>query len=288
MLAALCATLLAAAAPPKLGAFGFEGLGLTPDELHYYSDHFAQLLSVQGLTLVTKSDLSAVIGLERQKELMGCAGGGQGSSCLAELSAALGVDGLVLGAIAHTGDNFQLDIKVIAINDAHPLSVYSRRVHGAQALLDQLELAAAQVAFEVTRAIRPELLKAPPTAEAQGPPPAAPGADVPPVYVGPALEPVQPVHLEATSRSKGSALGWLPIAVGAILVTVSVGLLAVTASRYETLTDPGSGDLAPGMSAADFANGGALFQTSGYVCLSVGVVALVAGILMLALMGHSS
>jgi hypothetical protein len=288
VLAALCASLLAAAAPPKLGAFGFDGLGMTPDELHYYSDHFAHLLAVQGLTLVTKSDLSAVIGLERQKELMGCTGGG--SSCLAELSAAIGVDGLVLGSIAHTGDNFQLDIKVIAINDARSLSVYSRRVRGTQALLDQLELAAAQVAFEVMRAIRPELLQAPqPAAPANlEPPPAAPGADVPPVYVGPALEPVAPVHLEAGPRSRGSALGWLPIAVGAILVTVSVGLLAVTASRYETLTDPDSTDLAPGMSAVDFANGGAQFQTSGYVCLSVGVAALVAGIIMLAVMGHSS
>lgn len=191
-LALLVASTVAAAPtePVKLGSLGLTGLGVPADKLQYYSDHFAQQLSVRGLRVVTQSELAALVGLERQKELLGCA---EGTSCTAEITQALGVDGLVTGSLGLMGDEFQLDVKVVATGDRPPLSVYSRRGR-TSALLDELALASWQVAVDVLHALRP-------------------GVEPPPK---PAL------GLGSSGPSGLRHLAWIPVAASFIVALVSI------------------------------------------------------------------
>jgi hypothetical protein len=60
------------------------------------NDFLAGALSDQGFEVLTNADIAAVIGVEKQKELLGCTDG----SCLADLGGALGADYLVRGNMA--------------------------------------------------------------------------------------------------------------------------------------------------------------------------------------------
>lgn len=64
-----------------------------------------------GFVVVGQSDLAAVLGLERQRELLGCAAGS--SSCYAELSGALGASLLMTGSVSRVGQTFRVDLKLI-------------------------------------------------------------------------------------------------------------------------------------------------------------------------------
>lgn len=61
--------------------------------------------------VVGKSDIAALIGLERQKQLLGC--GEDANSCLAELSGALGSPYVISGALARAGTKLRLDLKLV-------------------------------------------------------------------------------------------------------------------------------------------------------------------------------
>jgi hypothetical protein len=186
----------------KLGALGLSGLGIPADKLQYYSDHLAQRLSVSGVRVVTQAELAALIGLERQKELLGCAN--DSGTCNAEIAAALGVDGIVTGSLGFHGEEFQLDIKVIATGDKPPLSVYSQR-GPTKALLDEIDLAAWQVATDVLRVLRPLT-----------PPPPKP---TPGVRVSSGLR-----HL-----------GWIPIGASFLVALVSVPYFLTAKSDHDEL-----------------------------------------------------
>ncbi len=61
--------------------------------------------------IISQSDVATMLGLERQRQLLGCAK--DGSSCLAELSSAFGSKWLVTGSLARLGKKLRLDLKVI-------------------------------------------------------------------------------------------------------------------------------------------------------------------------------
>jgi hypothetical protein len=67
-----------------------------PNVTKTLNDFLAGALADQGLDVVTSQDITAVLGLEKQKELLGCSDG----SCLAELGGALGADYVVRGNMA--------------------------------------------------------------------------------------------------------------------------------------------------------------------------------------------
>jgi hypothetical protein len=278
-----------AAQPVKLAALGFTGLDVPAEQLKYYSDHFAQLLAVRGLRVVTQGELAALIGLDRQKQLLGCAG--DNSSCTAEITAALGVDGLVMGALARAyGDVYQLDIKVIATGDRPPLSVFSKRVEGSK-LFDELEGAADHVAADVLAALRggapavkpppqqqpdPQPQQVPPTLADRVPPP-APSERPETVFVEP--QPRENAHAPSAAVSTASRyrpLGWIPLALAVISVTVSVPELIDAAGHHNFLTNTSSPDLTMG-TAAEYAAAGNTSQTVGIVALSLGLALAAVG-----------
>jgi len=58
-----------------------------------------------------RSDIATLLGLERQKTLLGC--DEQASACLAELSGALGASYVIAGALTRAGASMRLDLKLL-------------------------------------------------------------------------------------------------------------------------------------------------------------------------------
>ena len=122
MLLAVAVLLAASPNPIKLASPGLSGMNVTPEMLAFVTDHVNQQLALEGLDVLSSAQVAAVIGLERQKQLLGCS---SDTNCMAEIANALGVDGLVVGTIARLGDTFQLDLRVAASTDARNLAVFS-------------------------------------------------------------------------------------------------------------------------------------------------------------------
>src|SRR3954462_2631454 len=77
------------------------------------------------IRVVTPRDIAALLGLERQKELLGCASSG---SCMAELGNALGVQGVLLGDIVKLGETIQINVRIIDPVQGRGLAMASERL----------------------------------------------------------------------------------------------------------------------------------------------------------------
>lgn len=65
---------------------------------------------------IGRQDVSALLGLERQRQLLGCSDAA--SSCLGELAGALGVDFVLTGTLGRLGQTYRVDLKLLAANSA--------------------------------------------------------------------------------------------------------------------------------------------------------------------------
>jgi TolB-like protein len=85
--------------------------------------------TVQGLDVVGKSDITAVLGLERQKQMLGC---GEDTSCLAEIGGALGVDYLLTGSLGRLGTLYRVDLRLVDARKARVLGRAGESVSGEE------------------------------------------------------------------------------------------------------------------------------------------------------------
>lgn len=116
---ALIALVLAAdpAAPsaqkPKVAILELTRAGdVEPTMVTVISEALATELAHQGIyDVVTAADINALLGLERQKQLLGC--GDDGASCMAELGSALGAKLILSGSLAKLGERYQLNLQSI-------------------------------------------------------------------------------------------------------------------------------------------------------------------------------
>lgn len=69
--------------------------------------------------MVTRSDVASVLGLERQKQLLGCSQ--ESNSCMAELAGALGVADLITGQVAKVGKHYGVILRILQAGDAKVL-----------------------------------------------------------------------------------------------------------------------------------------------------------------------
>lgn len=231
--------------PLRLAVPGIQGVNISEDVLSFYAEHLAQNLRAPGLTVVTAREIRTLLGLERQKALLGCQD--QTNSCLAELANALGVDAVVLGDVAHFEDTFQLNVKVVSAADATLIAQGSRRVRGEVATLEAMT----SLAHELGRAVF----------EKKGRP--------------------VPAELRATGSAGPSVktLGWLPLAGGAVVAGGGGVLLFLAQNDYSALTGPGTPLSEP--EAQALREGGAGKQLAGGLCVAVGATAVAVGIGML-------
>lgn len=144
-----CTVALATPQPVKLAAPGLSAVNVSPEVGAFFSEHLVQQLALRGLRVVSASEIGAILGLERQKQLLGCSE--QSSSCMAELGNALGVDGLVIGSVGRFEGTYQLNVKVLSSTDARTLALYSAQAQGDKRVLEELNRAALSLARDVHR-----------------------------------------------------------------------------------------------------------------------------------------
>jgi TolB-like protein len=132
----------------KIAAPGLTYVGISQQQGDLYLDYFANQVSKRGVHVITHGDITAVLGLERQKQLLGCTE----ESCVAELAGALGVRALLVGSIATAGSGFVVNLKVIESSGrAEALAVFSDRVANEEKLFEFLEASA----LELSRKLAP-------------------------------------------------------------------------------------------------------------------------------------
>src|SRR5438309_267107 len=90
------------ALPVRIAAPGLTSVDLSEAMGGLFADHLAKQLELHGLKVTSRSEMQALLGLERQKELMGCSDEST-ASCLAELAGALGADGVLTGTLGKVG-----------------------------------------------------------------------------------------------------------------------------------------------------------------------------------------
>jgi hypothetical protein len=92
--------------------------------------------------VVSQRDVTTLLGLERQKQLLGCSDESQ--SCLAELSGALGARFVISGSIARLGEAWQLTLTTLDTTRTQPLGRATRLARDLATLQAQLPWAVAE------------------------------------------------------------------------------------------------------------------------------------------------
>lgn len=140
-------TVIMAAAPISVAAPGLAGSGIEESRVRSLSEHLAN--GFKAVRVVSSRDIGTLLGIERQRQLLGC---GEGS-CIAELAGALGVDGVLLGDLTRIGNTVQVSVKIIASKDGRRLASFAERTDDEAALFAMLERAAVALERETLRAL---------------------------------------------------------------------------------------------------------------------------------------
>ena len=143
-----------AASPVTMAAPGFNPVGLEQQAGDFYTDQVALQLAAQGLKVMTRSEVQAVVGHQRTKEVLGC--GEDSDSCALELAGALGAETLLLGDVARLGDKYRLSVRVVLARNGNRLSSAVVTGRSEDAVLDAFALVAPRVAAEVTAKVHGE------------------------------------------------------------------------------------------------------------------------------------
>lgn len=246
-------SLVLVAAPIQLASVGFTSVKVAKPLVASYEETFALRLSQSGkVRVTTPRDVVTVLGLERQRQLLGCAD--DSTSCLAELAGALGSEGIVMGEVAQVGRVLQLTIKVLSPG-GKPLYSTLRRVKGEEAMLAELDAVALEAVGAVSAILRP---------------PKPPEPEKPVVVSTPVVPAASP------SPSVGP---WVVMGVGGVLAIAGGVLQGLAVADFNRLADHSATVESP----ATLRDGGKLKQLFGLSLLGVGGAAVIAGALWLAL-----
>lgn len=126
----VCAALAAAAepAPAKLrvAVLGLENsAGVSTATANVLDDVVATEVAAPGtFQVMTPKELSAALGFERQKQLLGCT---EQSSCMAELTSAMGVQYLVTGQVGQLGSSYRVSLALVNASTAQAVARVARQ-----------------------------------------------------------------------------------------------------------------------------------------------------------------
>jgi len=276
---------LAWAEPLKLAVPGVTVVDMPEQQEAFLSEHLSQQLSDEGAEVANAQDLTVLLGLERQRQLMGCTG----RKCATTLTDAVDVDALVMGDIAKLPkDRYQLNLRMLDSLKGTRVKTYSRRVVGYEALLDEIEKAAKQLVTAGNKkfgrtsvpVVKPpppppvEEPPPPPVVEQQPPPPPEPVAKPEPVAPPP---PPAPVKYEV--RGGGARRwAWVPSTVGGIVLGGGLVFWSTSEAKYQQLKD---GNPRSQYDRLKLANDGKREQNLARVGMGVGGALVVTGIAML-------
>lgn len=279
------------AEPLKLAVPGLSTVDIDSQRASFIVEHLAQELSDEGAQVVSAQDLTVMLGLERQRQLMGCTGG----KCVTELTGTLGVDALVTGNVARvSGERYQLNLRMLDASSGLRVRTYTRRVVGFEPLLDELSKAAKLLVAvgnkKFGRTSSPQAALGP-RVEAPAPPPtpdpateAQPPAPTPdPVAPAPTPTPTPapaPAVSAARAPSQGSAVrqyAWVPMAAGGVSLGAGIFFLLGSDAKYRELISVNEDNRIPLPKAEQLRNEGKSQQNLARIGLSVGTTLLVTG-----------
>ncbi len=141
MLTALFTATLVSGATPKVVSPEWNAVNVKKELVTFYADALADGLRKQGLEVVTAQDIATLLGMERQRALVGCAD--DASQCMAELANALGADATLVVNLARFDDGgFRGIAKLISSKSGATLSSAQLDSSTERRLLDSLERAA--------------------------------------------------------------------------------------------------------------------------------------------------
>ncbi len=142
---ALCFALLFSslvwAEKPKLVVLDLTpGGGADPQVVAAFTEALTATISKAGYFDVASSrDVAQLLGVERQKQLLGCSDG----SCMAELSGAIGARFILSGSLVKLGDSWQLTMTTLDTERSQPVGRAVRiasqltALHGAAAVVER-------------------------------------------------------------------------------------------------------------------------------------------------------
>lgn len=232
----LALTLSAEPSPPpklQLAAPGLATVGIDEKLGDFFGEHLAQQLKLAGANVVTRREISTLLGQERQQQLLGCVT--EGTSCLAELAAGLGVDATLIGDLARVGSRYQVNLKIISSANGATVALFSESTTSEDGTLDALTRAAATLSEQAASALRRRL-------DPKTPP-------------GPNLR----------------QASLIPAIVGVVLAGGGAGLLIASNADYEYVTSGREPDLT---AANRIVDRGSVMQVAGVVALAAGGVSL--------------
>lgn len=189
-------------APIKLAAPTWKFVGVEESKGEFFADYLAQQIALTGVRVTTAAEIQSLLGLERQKALLGCST----DSCTAELAGALGVDGMILGSLATIGKSLVVNVKVVKASDGRQLAVFSQKMANDEELLDWLTRTAQELSAQVRR-------------ELGGKPVSATSAATP----TPAPVPEQALSAGPSTSSALRPHAWIPAAAGGVMLLVGSG-----------------------------------------------------------------
>ena len=130
----------------KVAVFPFSAKkGVPKETAEVLSDVFlGEARKVKGYDIVSIREVKELIGLEMQRQMMGCTETG----CAVEIAGALGVNSVVLGTVAVIGGNCVVTIRRIKALDASLEANYSKTVAALGAVADAVMLGMIQEAVK--------------------------------------------------------------------------------------------------------------------------------------------
>lgn len=114
MFVAVVMVSLALNAAPKLVAPAWTTSRVEADVAKFFAEHFERQLRNRGAQVISATDIEVMLGVERQKQLLGCSEG----SCVAELGNALGADAMVVVSVTRLDGTLRASIKVLDSSSA--------------------------------------------------------------------------------------------------------------------------------------------------------------------------
>ena len=113
LLIAAAATTAQAAPKTKVAVMEVKNVqGVAEGTAMILTDIVVSEIARHGLDVVSKSDITAIVGFEKQKAMLGCS---DDSSCLAEIGGALGVDFMLTGQVGQIGSRFRLSLILVDV-----------------------------------------------------------------------------------------------------------------------------------------------------------------------------
>ena len=191
------------------------------------SDIVVSEVARQGFDVISQSDISSMVGFEKQKKLLGC----EETGCLAEIGGALGVDYLVTGQVGQIGTRYRISLLVV---DSRKARVAARAANFCDQNEDALARAADATVAQLVKEIRTDTAGGSAAVAAATPAAAAKPAAAPSPDLKVSKSAASPAPASAGTRHMTTAT-WVWLGSGAALAAGGGAAILIANQRYSDL-----------------------------------------------------